>query len=80
MSALASSDFAGLLESLSKMIGMRICIGNRWRCPDGHEWISVHCDAAWFRMPTTCRECGKQAIEHRGEWMVLGDCLVEKQE
>jgi hypothetical protein len=37
VSTLDSSNVAGLLESLSKMIGMRICIGNRWRCPDGHE-------------------------------------------
>jgi hypothetical protein len=55
---------------------IRICIGTRWRCSEGHEWVSAHGDTCWFQMPTTCRECGKQAIEHRGEWRTLKELIV----
>lgn len=62
-----------LLELFRKLCGLRLCIGNRWKCDNGHEWVTTHCDAAWFAMPTTCPECGKTATAHRGEWATLND-------
>ena len=63
-SAVSDSEFRRLL-------GLRLCIGNRWKCDNGHEWVTAHCDAAWFAMPTTCPECGQTATAHRGEWQTL---------
>lgn len=65
-------DSGALLDAL---IGdMRVCIGTRWKCDNGHEWVSAHGDKIWFQMPTTCRECGQQATAHRGEWKTFREC------
>ena len=65
-------DSGALLDAL---IGdMRVCIGTRWKCENGHEWVSMHGDRIWFQMPTTCKECGQQATAHRGEWKAFRDC------
>jgi hypothetical protein len=64
-------DYGALLDAL---IGdMRVCIGTRWKCDSGHEWVSAHGDRIWFQMPTACPECGQQATAHRGEWKAFRD-------
>jgi hypothetical protein len=60
-----------LLDFFRKLLGLRMCIGNRWKCDNGHEWATSHCDAGWFDMPTTCPECGQTATAHRGEWQTI---------
>jgi len=53
--------------------GFKLCVGTRWKCGKGHEWVSAHCDCGWFMVPTTCPECGETATAHRGEWRTLGE-------
>lgn len=60
-----------LLDLFRRLLGLRLCIGNRWKCDNGHEWVTAHCDTTWFCMPTTCQECGQTATAHRGEWQTL---------
>ncbi len=43
------------------------CFGTRWKCANGHEWVTAHGAAAWFTMPV-CRECGQAPVVQRGEW------------
>jgi len=66
--SLVRSD--ALLDLFRRLLGLRLCIGNRWKCDNGHEWVTAHCDAAWFAM-TTCPECGQTATAHRGEWQTI---------
>ena len=60
-----------LLDLFWRLLKLRLCIGNRWQCDNGHEWVTAHCDAGWFDMPTTCPECGQTATAHRGKWQTL---------
>jgi len=62
-----------MLDLFRRIMELRLCVGNRWKCDNGHEWLTVHCDNAWFQMPTTCPECGQTATAHRGEWQSLGE-------
>ena len=62
-----------LLELLRGVLRLRLCIGNRWKCDNGHEWVTAHCDATWFAMPTICPECGQTATALRGEWQTIQD-------
>ena len=65
-------DYGALLEFL--VSDMKLCVGTRWKCDNGHEWVSAHGDAIWLAMPTTCPECGQSATAHRGEWQRFKDC------
>ena len=56
---------------VSSDVTFPICIGTRWRCMEGHEWVTAHCDTAWFAISIMCRECGKAAVAQRGEWGVV---------
>jgi predicted amidophosphoribosyltransferase len=67
--SLVRSD--ALLDLFKRLLGFRLCVGTRWKCDNAHEWVSAHCDSAWFQMPTTCPECGRTATAHRGEWMTF---------
>jgi len=44
-----------------------ICVGTRWKCGNGHEWVAAHGDCIWFAMPV-CPTCNLPAIAQRGEW------------
>ena len=66
-----------LLNLFRRLLGLRLCIGNRWKCDNGHEWVTAHCDATWF-WPTTCPECGQTATAHRGEWQTLREWSSDK--
>jgi hypothetical protein len=60
-------------QLFSIIMKLPLCVGNRWKCANGHEWVTAHCDTAWFTMPTTCPECGQIATSHRGEWRTIED-------
>lgn len=66
----ASDELLGLARLIREL---RMCVGNRWKCDNGHEWVTEHCDTTWFCMPTTCPECGQTATAHRGEWQTFKD-------
>lgn len=68
VTAAVSSMPARALRHERKSMLNRKCVGTRWRCAEGHEWVTSHCDHAWFPVPFKCPECGKYAVAHRGEW------------
>jgi hypothetical protein len=63
-----------LLDVFQIIAGARICVGNRWKCDNGHEWLSCH-GGVWLAMPTTCPACGQPATAHMGLWQTLNDSV-----
>jgi len=68
--AVSMSPSTSLLDLIQRLLDMRLCIGTRCKCDDGHEWVSAHGDCIWFQMPT-CPTCHKPATAQRGEWQTL---------
>ncbi len=65
-----AKDSIDLKVILAKLASFRMCIANRWKCEKGHEWVTAH-GGVWLQMPTTCPECGRQAVAHKGEWETM---------
>ena len=68
--AVSMSPSTSLLDLFRRLLDLRLCIGTRCKCDDGHEWVSAHGDCIWFQMPT-CPTCHKPAAAQRGEWQTL---------
>jgi hypothetical protein len=64
-----------LLGVFQTIAAAPVCVGNRWKCDNGHEWDSAH-GGAWLQMPTTCPECGQAATAHMGRWQTLNDSVT----
>jgi len=66
-----------LADILSRVAGLRVCVGTRCKCDAGHEWVSAHGDCVWFQMPH-CPVCHKPATSQRGEWQTLAEHAAER--
>ena len=63
-----------LLDVFRTIASAPVCVGNRWKCDNGHEWDTAHGDV-WLQMPITCPECGHPGVAHMGRWQTLNDSV-----